>query len=163
MTPLVRQRSVRSRGDHPRPRRRLQGDSGAGLIEFALVLPFLAIFIFGTIDIGRAFALRNRLTNMSREGAFFAQYKPYYGSGCSPSSITSVATIEDPTVTNATVEVTDVAGAPLLNSCTPLAIPVGIQVKVKVSAPMKVYTPFASVATGNSVTVSGETDVVVQG
>lgn len=141
---------------------RLRGDSGAGLIEFAVMMPFLAIFIFGTVDIGRAFVLRNRLTNMSREGAFYAQYYNHRVSGCSPTSITDVAKMEDVGVKNATVTVTNSAGAAVINDCTSVNNP-GVRIKVKVSAPMTVFTPFVGVASGNTIMVSGETEIVVQG
>ena len=125
-------------------------------------MPFLAIFIFGTVDVGRAFVLRNRLTNMSREGAFYAQYYNHRVSGCTPTSITDMAKKEDLGVTNATVTVTNAFGVAVLNDCNSTSNP-GARIKVKVSSPMTVFTPFVGITTGNAITISGETEVVVQG
>jgi Flp pilus assembly protein TadG len=155
----------------PLARARLADDHGAALIEFALLLPFLAVMIFGTVDLGRAFALRNRLTNMAREAAFYGQYHPYNvtqyhatnnPTGCS-TSMQRAAQREDPGLTNITLTVTDAAtGAAITNACDATAT-TGLRIRVRVSAPMTVYTPFANVAVGESVVVAAVTEVVVQG
>ena len=53
-------------------------------MEFALVLPLLAILVFGTIDLGRVFRLNTRLENAAREGAAgIASFSPFrVDSGC---------------------------------------------------------------------------------
>lgn len=73
-------------------------DRGAALIEFALLLPFLAILVFGTIDLSRASQLRNRLINAAREGAAFGQFSPQYvNPGCNGGrSIDRAVMREDP-------------------------------------------------------------------
>jgi len=50
-------------------RRFARSDSGAAMVEFAIVLPILIMFLLGIIDFGRAFFLYNNLTNAVREGA----------------------------------------------------------------------------------------------
>lgn len=57
--------------------RRRDGDRGAALVEFALLLPFLAVLTFGTIDLGRAFYMWNEVKAAAREGAHYAQQYPY--------------------------------------------------------------------------------------
>ena len=42
---------------------------GAAVVEFAIIFPVLAMLIFGVIDFGRAFFLRNNLVAAAREGA----------------------------------------------------------------------------------------------
>lgn len=42
---------------------------GAAAVEFALLLPFLAVFIFGTIEFGLLLYNQQVITNASREGA----------------------------------------------------------------------------------------------
>src|SRR6266545_2213170 len=76
------------RGDHRQPARntgrrdaRCAGDRGGAFVELALVLPLMASLAFGTLDVGRAFALKSRLTDMAREGALYAQFHPFDVSG----------------------------------------------------------------------------------
>ncbi len=42
---------------------------GQGMIEFALLLPLLILFVFGAADLGRAFQALIAVTNATREGA----------------------------------------------------------------------------------------------
>jgi hypothetical protein len=46
------------------------------LVEFALVLPLLLLFILGTMDLGRMFFTKMVLTNAAREGANYLAYIP---------------------------------------------------------------------------------------
>jgi Flp pilus assembly protein TadG len=45
------------------------GQKGVAAVEFAIVLPFLVLLVFGTIDFGLMFYNKQVLTNASREGA----------------------------------------------------------------------------------------------
>ena len=51
---------------------RLRGAEGAQLLEFAFVLPMLLALAVGTFDFGRAYNLKQKLTNAAREGARIA-------------------------------------------------------------------------------------------
>ena len=42
---------------------------GAAIVEFAVVLPLLLLLLFGIIDFGWVFLVRQTLTNAAREGA----------------------------------------------------------------------------------------------
>jgi hypothetical protein len=44
-------------------------ESGAALVEFAIVLPFLLLLLFGIVEFGLLFYNKQVLTNASREGA----------------------------------------------------------------------------------------------
>lgn len=44
-------------------------ERGAALVEFALILPILVLFVFGIIEFGRAYSARIELTGAVREGA----------------------------------------------------------------------------------------------
>jgi Flp pilus assembly protein TadG len=46
-----------------------QGQKGAAAIEFAVLLPLLALLVFGAIDFGDLFRHKYVLTNAAREGA----------------------------------------------------------------------------------------------
>ena len=51
------------------PRRKgLAGSSGAALVEFAVILPFLLLLILAVIDFGHLIQTRLIMTNVSREG-----------------------------------------------------------------------------------------------
>lgn len=51
---------------------RLRNESGAAVVEFALVLPLILVLIFGIIDMGRLLFTANALTSAVREGARYA-------------------------------------------------------------------------------------------
>jgi len=55
-----------------RAKRFARSESGASMVEFALIAPILFMFLFGIIDFGRALFQYNNLTNAAREGARFA-------------------------------------------------------------------------------------------
>ena len=44
-------------------------DDGAAAVEFALVLPFLLLLVFGLVDFGRAYNAKVTLTHAARESA----------------------------------------------------------------------------------------------
>ena len=46
-------------------------ESGAALVEFAIVVALLLIVAFGAFDVGRYYTLRSRVKNAVREGARF--------------------------------------------------------------------------------------------
>lgn len=50
----------------------LRRERGAAAMEFAFILPILAVLIFGVIDFGRYIQARLIITNMSREGGNLA-------------------------------------------------------------------------------------------
>jgi Flp pilus assembly protein TadG len=141
------------------------------LIEFALVLPFLAVLVFGVVDLGRAYTLQDRLTNMAREGAMYAQFFPgrvanqTSGDNCDAQSITTRALGEDPGVSGATVTVTvtDLTTGTVLTGCDTSTVAAGDRIQVKVSQTnFQPLTPLSAV-TGRNVTISGSIDVVAQG
>jgi Flp pilus assembly pilin Flp len=58
------------------PFRRLRAaardESGAALVEFALILPLLAVMLFGALDIGKAYNYWIDATHLANEGARYA-------------------------------------------------------------------------------------------
>jgi Flp pilus assembly protein TadG len=58
-------------------RRRLRADSGAELVEFALVLPLLLVLIVGVADFALLFQSYEVTTNAAREGARLAVLPGY--------------------------------------------------------------------------------------
>ena len=48
---------------------RRRDERGAAVVEFALILPVLVLFVFGIIQFGQAYSARIELTGAVREGA----------------------------------------------------------------------------------------------
>ncbi len=79
---------------------RLAGTEGSQLMEFAVVLPLLVVFVVGIFDFGAAFNLKQKLNNAAREGARFASSLPTNdldrSGGCgAPTSVCSVRDLVD--------------------------------------------------------------------
>jgi Flp pilus assembly protein TadG len=55
-----------------RLRRTLHAERGAAMIEFALVLPLLALILFGVLDFGKAYNYWISETHLASEGARYA-------------------------------------------------------------------------------------------
>jgi Flp pilus assembly protein TadG len=64
----------------PRPRSRwlclLLDDQAAQLVEFAVSLPLLVVFVVGIFDFSGAFTLKQKLTNVARDAARAAAAEP---------------------------------------------------------------------------------------
>lgn len=150
--------------DNPgRPRR---DQRGVALVEFALLLPLVALLVMGTVDMGRAYSLQNRLKNASREGAAYAQVEPTRVQGCingGDATITKRVTDEDAdlsSVAGFSVQVLDAAGNPITGCAASVAS--GSKVRVRVSAAFDVLTPFVGIVTGDPVLMKGTTEVIAQ-
>lgn len=153
--------------------RRLQSDDGALLVELALSAVVLLLIVFGVIDLGRSYALQNRLANASREGAAIAQFKPgNVNTGCaSGSNVVDRASNEDTglaVVSGFSVTIAKQVGASQV-AFTGCGTPVGATVSagdtvvVTVKANFSVITPIIGSMVGNTIVVSRSTSVVVQG
>ncbi|HLG67570.1 MAG TPA: TadE family protein [Acidimicrobiales bacterium] len=77
---MVRHRSVRDRPARDRERR-ADGEDGASLVEFALVLPVFALLLFATIDFGLVFAGFVTLRGGAESGARLASVDQYAYTG----------------------------------------------------------------------------------
>ncbi len=56
--------------------RRCEQDEGSQIVEFALSLPLLVLFVVGIFDFSGAISLKQKLTNAAREGARVAAADP---------------------------------------------------------------------------------------
>ena len=108
--------------------KRLKGERGAELIEFALVFPLLLFVILGIVDFGFLFQRMEVVTNAAREGARVGVL-PGYGSADVQARVTQYVTaggllpakLATPTACETTITVT--AGPPAV---TVPAIRVGV-------------------------------------
>ena len=57
-------------------RRRWRDDRGAQLVEFAVTLPLMMVFVVGIFDFSGAFTLKQKLTNAARDAARAAAAEP---------------------------------------------------------------------------------------
>lgn len=143
------------------------GERGAALVEFAIVAIVLAVVVFGTIDIGRAYATWNQVKNAAREGAAFAERNPLSqraGTGCvDPNTIEYRAQTEGGSRnTNLAVSVSPaVSGGCQTPSATQTIVP-GAEVTVTVSRSFTMLTPIISALVGTP-TISASQSVTVQG
>jgi hypothetical protein len=83
---------VRLRGHHG-PVARVEGcwseDRAAQLVEFAITLPLLVVFVVGIFDFSGAFTLKQKLTNVARDAARAAAAEPISDlSAAAPVSVT---------------------------------------------------------------------------
>lgn len=56
-------------------------ERGQSLVELAVMLPLLAVIVFGAVDVGRAFFAYGAIANAAREGALYASLFPADGAG----------------------------------------------------------------------------------
>jgi len=76
---------------HRHANRDPRGESGASLVEFALVLPLLLLLLFGALDFGKAFNYWIDETHLANAGARWAVVNTNPGSGTLQSYILSQA------------------------------------------------------------------------
>jgi Flp pilus assembly protein TadG len=143
------------------------------LVELGLSAVVLVLLVFGVIDLGRSYALQNRLANASREGAAIAQFKPgNVNTGCaSGSNVVDRASNEDSGLSSAsgfTVTVAKQVGGsqtPFTGCGAPVGTTVaaGDTVVVTVKVNFSVLTPIIGAMVGNTIVLTKSTSVVVQG
>jgi Flp pilus assembly protein TadG len=160
MAPLAPRASIRTRGDR-----------GTAIVELALLLPFLAVLVCGTIDAGRWFSAWNETKNAAREGALYAQsyplqQRPAAGRCAAPNNIEDRARQElssNGTDTSFTVTISPaVTGCAVPASPGASAIPPGTTITVRVTRRMVIFTPIVSGLMG-TVDISAQVKAVVQG
>lgn len=136
------------------------------------MLPLVAIFVFGIIDLGRAYRLKTSLTNAAHEGAAYAQYNPSQiqgvGTCADPNNIVFAARHEEGTTSTfaVTVHHTDKADDPAIWN-TPISAcgstgPRPARVIVTTSAPFALRTPIVSGLVGKTITLHQSSEVLVQ-
>jgi Flp pilus assembly protein TadG len=160
-------------------------ESGVALVELALVLLPLCVFVFGAVDVGRAFIFLDQLKNSAQAGAFFARSNPGYvtntGNCADPNNIQyQVANELGVPTGNSTLPagygmtVIDETTAQQLTGCTELSptsscgagrvsttICSGDTLQVQVTAPFHLITPLIGSIVGSNLTLHGTSQVVV--
>lgn len=79
--------------------RAARDEKGAQLVEFALALPLLVVFVVGIFDFSSAFTLKQKLTNVARDAARIAAADPANDltspSGALPASVADAYQVVD--------------------------------------------------------------------
>src|SRR5438046_3331713 len=70
-------------------------DRAAQLVEFAVSLPLLVLFVVGIFDFSGAFTLKQKLTNAAREGSRIAASDPATDLGSTFTSGTAPVSVVD--------------------------------------------------------------------
>jgi Flp pilus assembly protein TadG len=108
------------------------------MVEFALILPLLALVVMMIVDFGRVFSVQIALTNAAREGARYCAQHWNEGSAATTQTNARVAGELSGTVAGATSS--DCRVQPLLQSGAPMT--------VTVTAPFTLITPLICEAIG---------------
>ena len=122
------------------------------------------MIVMGSIDVGRAYSLQNRLKNASREGAVYAQVKPDRVSCGSDASVNQRARDEDadlPSVTGFGIRVLRADGSEV-TGCGSGGVVTGEKLRVQALATFDVLTPFVGAVTGDPIDLTATTEVIVQ-
>jgi len=111
-----------------RPARRAPRDRGAAAVEFALLLPLLALLVFGIVDFGRALNAQITLTQAAREGA-------------------RMAALGEPNVVSSTqAAATGLSPVSVTVTSCPVGAAAGVNATVKVSYTFTFLTPVGGIA-----------------
>jgi Flp pilus assembly protein TadG len=152
-----------------RRRQRDGRESGVALVEFALVLPFMAIIAFGTIDLGRAYLMWIEVKNVAREGANYAQLHPYSqqpasGACTDPDNVRYRARSETGDADASSIAIAVTPATPNGTGCDVNATPpaAGTSVTVTASRSFTLFTPLVSGITG-PITVRAAVTEAAQG
>lgn len=123
-------------------RKSLKQQRGQVLIELALILPILLLFVFGITEFGRIYSAGLIVNHSAREGARLAAV------GSSDAEIIGTVESASATLDLAKLEIGITPGEGSRQR--------GQEVLVKVSYPVPVIAPFISAITGENVTVKGQ-------
>lgn len=143
------------------------------MVEFALVLPLIAILVCGAVDFGRYFAAWNEVKNAAREGALYAERHPLQqrrtasGACTYPNNIADKAMqerAENAGDASFTVTISPPVPGGCLTVTDPMAAPIkpGDTVTVTVSKRVELITPLMDRIVGD-VDITASVRVTVQG
>lgn len=83
----------------------LRGCEGAQILEFAIALPLLAVFLVGIFDFGQALNFKQELNNAAREGARLGSMQPTNDlTNSVPDSVKAIRDVVDSYLTAAGIE-----------------------------------------------------------
>ncbi len=126
-------------------RNRISREDGVAAVEFAIILPVLALILFGVLEFGRVWSQYQVFQGAAREGARCAAVKATDFSDCEiQPAIDNAAAPYDP-ANDATVTINGTGAA---NGCTDATQ--GEDVQVSWTQPLRITIPFWNDVTVNS-------------
>jgi Flp pilus assembly protein TadG len=102
--------SKSERSEAPGAVRLVKDERGAALLEFAIVLPLLVVFVVGIFDFSGAFNQKQKIEQAAQEGAIIA--------GAQPMSDIASATAPDSLLPVVTAVFNSLVGSGVLHGCT---------------------------------------------
>lgn len=158
-------------GHHQRqPARTSRTERGIALVEFALLLPLIALVVFASIDLGSFASFHNRMSNSAREGAGFAQFHPTsVSSGCNgTNNIVDVVRAQNTDLADHPGFRIEVAKRTLTGylpytGCETAQVLPGEKVRVTVTAEVSTTGFVTATAFGSTMSLTRSMEVVVQG
>jgi Flp pilus assembly protein TadG len=117
-------------------RNRISREDGVAAVEFAIILPVLALILFGVLEFGRVWSQYQLYQGAAREGARCAAVK--VDSDCEIQEEIDQSAAPFKTSEDATVQLVGGGGAP--NGCTPETV--GEDVQVSWEQDLEVNIPF---------------------
>jgi Flp pilus assembly protein TadG len=95
--------------------RRISGEDGAQILEFALAVPLLVVFVVGIFDFGQAYNVKVKLNSAAKDGARFGATQPTNDlSNTVPPTVAAIRDLVDADLTAAGIN--DCALGPILHS-----------------------------------------------
>jgi Flp pilus assembly protein TadG len=119
-------------------RNRISREDGVAAVEFAIILPVLALILFGVLEFGRVWSQYQLYQGAAREGARCAAVKADEDQDCNIQASIDNAASPFETSEDATVQL--VGGGALSDGCTPDTV--GEDVQVSWDQELEINIPF---------------------
>ncbi len=119
-------------------RNRVSREDGVAAVEFALILPVLALLLFGTLEFGRVWSQYQLYQGAAREGARCAAVKADVDQDCNIQ--VAIDQAAEPFDTSKPASVTFVGGGSAAGGCTPQTV--GQDVQVSWQQDLELNIPF---------------------
>jgi Flp pilus assembly protein TadG len=119
-------------------RNRISREDGVAAVEFAIILPVLALILFGVLEFGRVWSQYQLYQGAAREGARCAAVKADTDQDCDIQTEIDQSAAPFETSEDATVQFVGGGSAP--NGCTPETV--GQDVQVSWDQELEVNIPF---------------------
>ncbi len=144
-------------------------ERGASLVELALILPVMALIVFGVVDLGRGYQLHLRAEAAAREGVAFAQIHPNHVVCAGAPDIVERVSAEEkglaehPGFRVAVFGQDDGGAFVAVTGCDGKVAQPGERVRVEVTVTYDVLTPIVERVVGSTIDLTGDAEARVQG